>query len=128
MNLEATISRSPNDPKNLAGIELVEVRRTTGGGKSSTDAVSKRPDIHGRMNWLLGRIAQLEKTRAELIAARRENDDDPDSHARRIIDAIAAMNEVEFGEYFDDAENDEERTKVLGKAYRRVTRKGSGEG
>jgi hypothetical protein len=40
MNLDAAISRSPNDAKNLAGIELVEVRRTTGGGKSSTDAVS----------------------------------------------------------------------------------------
>jgi hypothetical protein len=79
MNLEASISKSPNDPKNLAGIELVEIRRTTGGGKSSTDAVSKRPDIHGRMNWLLGRIAQLEKTRAELIAAASEKGGEDDA-------------------------------------------------
>jgi hypothetical protein len=75
MNLDAEISRAPNDPKNLAGIELVEIRRTTGNGKSNTDAVSKRPDVAGRMNTLLGRIAQLEKTRAELIAAQAQNGD-----------------------------------------------------
>src|SRR4051794_1434009 len=75
MNLEASISKAPNDAKNLAGIELVEIRRSTGAGGARTDAVSKRPDISGRMNWLIGRIAQLEKTRAELIAAQAEHDD-----------------------------------------------------
>lgn len=75
MNLDAAISKAPNDPKNLIGVELVEIRRTTGNGKSSTDATSKRPDIMGRMNWLIGRIAQLEKTRAELIAAQAQNGD-----------------------------------------------------
>jgi hypothetical protein len=69
MNLDAEISRAPNDPKNFAGIELVEIRRTTRNGKSNTDAVSKRPDVAGRMNTLLGRIAQLEKTRSELLTA-----------------------------------------------------------
>jgi len=70
MTLEAEVSKSPNDVKNLAGVELVEIRRATGADKASTtDAVSKRPDIHGRMNWLIGRIAQLEKTRSELLAA-----------------------------------------------------------
>src|SRR5688572_32456848 len=34
MNLDAEITKAPNDPKNLAGIELVEIRRTTGNGKS----------------------------------------------------------------------------------------------
>ena len=62
-------SKAPNDPKNLAGIELVEIRRTTGNGKSNTDATSKRPDVAGRMNTLIGRIAQLEKTRSELLTA-----------------------------------------------------------
>jgi hypothetical protein len=69
MNLDAEISKAPNDPKNLAGIELVEIKRTTGNGKSSTDATSKRPDVAGRMNTLIGRIAQLEKTRSELLTA-----------------------------------------------------------
>jgi hypothetical protein len=69
MTLEASVAKSPNDPKNLAGVELVEIRRTTANGKSGTDVVSKRPDVMGRMNWLLGRIAQLKKTRAELITA-----------------------------------------------------------
>jgi hypothetical protein len=69
MNLDAEISKAPNDPKNLAGIELVEIRRTTGNGKSNTDATSKRPDVAGRMNTLIGRIAQLEKTRSELLTA-----------------------------------------------------------
>ena len=75
MNLDAAISKAPNDPKNLVGVELVEIRRTTGNGKSSTDATSKRPDVAGRMNTLLGRIAQLEKTRAELLAAQAQNGD-----------------------------------------------------
>jgi hypothetical protein len=75
MNLDAAISKAPNDPKNLIGVELVEIRRTTGNGKSNTDATSKRPDIAGRMNALLGPIAQLEKTRSELIAAQAQNGD-----------------------------------------------------
>ena len=69
MNLDAAIGKAPNDPKNLVGIELSEIRRTTSNGKSTTDAVSKRPDVAGRMNTLLGRIAQLEKTRSELLTA-----------------------------------------------------------
>lgn len=69
MNLDAAISKAPNDPKNLTGIELSEIRRTTSNGKSTTDAVSKRPDVAGRMNTLIGRIAQLEKTRSELLTA-----------------------------------------------------------
>jgi hypothetical protein len=75
MNLDVAISKAPNDPKNLVGVELVEIRRTTGNGKSSTDARSKRPDIAGRMNVLLGRIAQLEKTRSELLAAQAQHGD-----------------------------------------------------
>jgi hypothetical protein len=75
MNLEASVNTMPNDSKNLSGFELSEIRRSTGNGKTTTDIVSRRPDIAGRMNWLLGRIAQLEKTRAELIAAQSQNGD-----------------------------------------------------
>jgi hypothetical protein len=66
MNLEVEVSKSPNDVKNLAGAELVEIRRSTGADKASTtDAISKRPDIHSRMNWLIGRIAQLNRVQFE---------------------------------------------------------------
>lgn len=129
MNLDAQIQKAPNDVKNLAGVELVEIRRSTGAEKkSTTDAVSKRPDVHGRMNWLIGRIAQLEKTRAELIAASRVVDDDPDAHARRIIEAVAAMNEVEFGEYWDDGPDEERQARAIAKSQQRRAREGNGEG
>jgi hypothetical protein len=96
MNLDAAISRAPNDPKNLAGIELVEIRRTTGNGKSNTDAVSKRPDVASRMNTLLGRIAQLEKTRSELITAAQAAGDGAGDVARDLVDTLRAMKRTEF--------------------------------
>jgi hypothetical protein len=73
--LDYEVSQNPHDPKVTTGFELVEIRRTTGGGKSSTDAVSKRPDLWARKDRLLGRLAQLVKTRAELIAAKAEHGD-----------------------------------------------------
>jgi hypothetical protein len=79
MSIDAGIAKAPNDPKNTDGFELTEVRRSTGGGKTQTDAISKRPDIAGRVNWVLGRLAQLEKTRAELLAAASEKGGDDDS-------------------------------------------------
>jgi hypothetical protein len=69
------VGQNPHDPKDMTGFELTEIRRTTGGGKSSTDAVSKRPDLWARKDRLLGRLAQLVKTRAELIAAKAEHGD-----------------------------------------------------
>jgi hypothetical protein len=60
----------------------------------------------------MGRIASLEKTRAELIAATRDTGNDPNDAARRILDAVAAMNAVEFGEYWD-APNDEARAEAI---------------
>lgn len=69
MKTEASIARAPNDAKNLDGFELLEIRHTKGDRGATTDAVSKRPDISGRVNWILGRLAMLEKTRADLMAA-----------------------------------------------------------
>lgn len=70
--LDATISKDPNSTVNSVSMELTEVRRSSvTDGPSSVDAISRRPDVMGRMNWILGRIAQLEKTRAELLAAER---------------------------------------------------------
>jgi hypothetical protein len=68
-------SQNPHDPKDMTGFELTEIRRTTGGGKTSTDAVSKRPDLWARKDRLLGRRAHLVKTRAELIAAKAKHGD-----------------------------------------------------
>jgi len=61
----------------LVGFELSEIRRSKDWKGDSTDVVSKRPDIMARINWLLGRIAQLEKTRVELIAAAKESGEGP---------------------------------------------------
>lgn len=69
------VGQNPHDPKDMKGFELTEIRRTTGGGKSSTDAISKRPDLWARKDRLLGRLAQLVKTRAELIASKAEHGD-----------------------------------------------------
>jgi hypothetical protein len=51
------VGQNPHDPKDMTGFELTEIRRTTGGGKSSTDAVSKRPDLWARKDRLLGCLA-----------------------------------------------------------------------
>ena len=71
--LDATM----NAPLSADGLELSEVRRSSSDeeGLTRTDAISRRPDVMGRMNWIVGRIAQLEKTRTELIAAAKEDDE-----------------------------------------------------
>jgi hypothetical protein len=70
--LDAQISKDPNSTVNSASMELTEVRRSSGQeGPISVDVISKRPDVMSRMNWIIGRIAQLEKTRSELLAAER---------------------------------------------------------
>jgi hypothetical protein len=70
--LDAQISKDPNSTVNSASMELTEVRRSSvTDGPSSVDVISRRPDVMGRMNWIIGRIAQLERTRAELLTAER---------------------------------------------------------
>lgn len=68
----AAIRTDPNSPKNLAGFELTEITRQTGidgSGKGKANFTSKRADTTSIIITLMGRIASLEKTRAELIAA-----------------------------------------------------------
>jgi hypothetical protein len=65
----AAIRAAPNDVKNMAGFELSEINRTTKGGKQDTSLTSKRPDTVAIIDRFAGRIAMLEKTRADLIAA-----------------------------------------------------------
>jgi hypothetical protein len=72
---KATLDGS-GDASRMEGLELSEVRRSTRGGKGekpTVDAISRRPDFHGIIDRLSGRLASLEKTRAELLAAARES-------------------------------------------------------
>ena len=68
----AAVREDPNSTKNLAGFELTEITRQTGdnsGGKSKTNLTSRRADLTAVIITLMGRIAGMEKTRAELIAS-----------------------------------------------------------
>lgn len=73
--LEADISKDPDSTSNKAGMELSEIRKSADDRGERMDLVSKRPDVSARVNWLLGRIAQLEKTRGELLAAAADKGD-----------------------------------------------------
>jgi hypothetical protein len=94
--LDYEVSQNPHDPKDMTGFELTEIRRTTGGGKTSTDAVSKRPDLWARKDRLLGRLAHLVKTRAELIAQAQANGEGAGDVARDLVDTLRAMKRTEF--------------------------------
>ncbi|MGF7213025.1 hypothetical protein GGE65_007661 [Skermanella aerolata] len=83
-----------NDPSSL---ELIEVRTTTGESPSET-VVTRRPDTSSRLNWLFGRIALLERTRADLIVSTKDSGEDATDKARQIRDALRAMIAVENGE------------------------------
>jgi hypothetical protein len=76
------VSKDANSAANLTGFELVEVTKTNksgGGGKGDTAITSKRPDLWTRIDRLTGRLAQLVKTRAELIAAKQTADGKDDT-------------------------------------------------
>ena len=77
----------------------MEIRRSTKGGgkgeKPTTDVVSKRSDFHAVIDRLSGRLANLEKTRAELMAAARDSGEDVADKARDLTEALKAMRETE---------------------------------
>jgi hypothetical protein len=74
--LDYEVSKDPNSTKNLTGFELTEITQTTkGGNKGDSSITSKRHDLWARKDRLLGRLAHLVKTRAELIAAKAEHGD-----------------------------------------------------
>jgi hypothetical protein len=81
--LEAKINENPNSTMNTAGFELSEIRRSENPERIHTDSISKRPDVMARADRLLGRITQLEKTRAELIAAAA---DKPGTDTRYVVE------------------------------------------
>ncbi|EWY36292.1 hypothetical protein N825_28895 [Skermanella stibiiresistens SB22] len=72
MELDTAIGEDPASPTNKAGMVLSEVRQTTAGESKSTDVIARRPDVMARIDRLLGRIAQLEKIRSDLILAQAE--------------------------------------------------------
>jgi hypothetical protein len=82
MELDSAIGKDPSNLTNKAGLVLSEIRQTTDGENKSTDVITKRPDTIARINMLLGRIAQLEKTRSELLAASRASGEGVDDKAR----------------------------------------------
>lgn len=100
IELNAAIREAPNDAKNLAGFELTEITRSSKGGKGDgkpdTSFTSKRPDTVAMIDRFAGRIASLEKTRAELRAAQSDSASDPMNVAGRLRDAIKAMVDIEM--------------------------------
>ena len=87
--LEALIMQSPGT------VELSEVRRSVRTDGDAMDTISRRPDVYGRIDRITGRIAQLEKTRAELIAAAQANSENPGDRARIVVDAMKAIMDTE---------------------------------
>jgi hypothetical protein len=91
LELNARINQDPNTMKNMAGLELSEVKSSEEG----VSTTSKRPDTLMLIDRYMGRIASLEKTRAELLAVERGGDDSIMDKARQVRDALRAMMEVE---------------------------------
>jgi hypothetical protein len=87
----AAIRQDPNSGKNLSGFELTEITKQTGAGRNNTNFTSKRADTTHIIITLMGRIAGLEKTRAELIAAAAGQGDDPNAKATEVVDVLRAM-------------------------------------
>lgn len=96
----AAVREDPTSTKNLAGFELTEITRQSGNdssGKGKTNLTSRRADLTAVIITLMGRIAGMEKTRAELIAAAATNADDPNAKAGDVVSAIRAMIRTEAG-------------------------------
>jgi len=98
MELDSAINRDPHSMNNKAGLVLSEIRQSTNGENKLTDVITKRPDTIARINMLLGRIAQLEKTRSELLAAARESGEGISDVARDLIETMRTITKLEADE------------------------------
>lgn len=108
IELNAEIRAAPNDLKNMAGFELSEISKSTNpGSRNGTNVTSKRPDTVALIDRFMGRIANLEKTRAELIAAQGERGEDAMDTARKVQDALKAMIAVETKQRTSSDDEDE---------------------
>jgi len=91
------VQEAPADLKNLAGVEVTEIRRSNRGDDGPiVDVISKRADFHAIIDRLSGRLASLEKTRAELMAAARDTGDDTSDRAQDLVGTLKAMLRTEF--------------------------------
>lgn len=96
LTLESEIDQEPNSAKHMRGFQLTEVRQSSDANGNSTDAISRRPDISGRMNWIIGRIALLERTRIDLNTAARDSGEGIDEKARDLVEAMKLMTDLEM--------------------------------
>jgi hypothetical protein len=93
--LDYEISKDSNSAKNLAGFDLVEITQNTKGGGKDTAITSKRPDLWARKDRLLGRLAHLVKTRAELIAQSQAAGEGVGDVARDLVETLRDMIDLE---------------------------------
>jgi hypothetical protein len=105
MELDSVIGKDPNNLTNRAGLVLTEIRQSSNGENKLTDVITRRPDTAGRINMLLGRIAQLEKVRAELLTAARATGEGIDDKARDLVEVLRAMKSTELEQ--PDRDSDE---------------------
>ena len=103
LTLHAEIQQAPNDEEAMLGFELSEIEQSERGRR----IVRKRPDTYALIDRFMGRIANLEKTRAELIAAQGERGEDAMDTARKVQDALKAMIAVETKQRTSSDDEDE---------------------
>jgi hypothetical protein len=90
------VQEAPADLKNLAGVEITEIRRSNRGDDGPiVDVISKRADYHAIIDRLSGRLANLERTRAELLAAARDTGENTTDKARDFTETLKAMRDTE---------------------------------
>lgn len=76
-------------------LELSEVRSVTGdGGGAGVTSIQRRTDFEAIIDRLLGRLGMLMKVRAELAKMAAEGDDSVTDKARRLKEALAAMDDA----------------------------------
>lgn len=75
-----------------APLELSEVRSVTGeGGGAGVTSIQRRTDFEAVIDRLLGRLGSLMKVRAELAKMAQESGDTVTDKARRLKEALEAM-------------------------------------
>jgi hypothetical protein len=96
-----------SQPMDRDGTELAEIRRSTMSEDGSrTDIITRKPDIAGRIDRLLGRLAQLERTQSELKVAAQTAGEGVGDRARQIRATLMAMIDVETKPPADEDDGD----------------------
>jgi hypothetical protein len=99
-----------SQPMGRDGTELSEIRRSTMAEDGSrTDVITRRPDISARIDRLLGRLAQLERTQSELKVAAQAASESIGDKAREIRAALVAMIDVETSPPADEDDDEDDQ-------------------